>query len=281
MTLRQGQTVQFVSAEPSVCREGKSDFSRGVESRYCDNGRSYDLTGSRVRADGPVSVIAGHDCTYVPVDKAACDHLEEAIFPEETLGRTALVSVVEPVTCDEDIPTVVRVVSTADGNTLTFSPPVQQARTLDAGEFLEFAAFEDFMVEADAPILVGQFLVGQQFERGNGRRTDEVGDPAFSLIPPVEQWRDRYVLLVPETLPDSFVNIVSREGAQVVLDGRLLEAPLPFGETGFAATRVTVGPGVHRLTATHTFGLTLYGYASYTSYMIPGGLDLEPINTPQ
>lgn len=281
LTLGQGETVQFLSAEPSECVGSRLDSLRGVETRYCQNGRAYDLTGSRVRADAPVSVIAGHDCTYVPSDKAACDHLEEAMFPEETLGRRALVSVVEPVTCDEDIPTFVRIVSTADDNTLTFSPPLQQPRTLSAGELFEFEAVEDFMVEAEAPVLVGQFLVGQQYERGNTRATDELGDPAFSLLPPVEQWRDRYVILVPETLPDSFVNIVSQEGARVIVDGRLLDGLTPIGDTGFAATRVTVGPGSHRLQATHTFGVTVYGYASYTSYMIPGGLDLMPINAPQ
>jgi hypothetical protein len=29
-----------------------------------------------------------------------------------------------------------------------------------------------------------------------------------------------------------------------------------------------------------TVGIVVYGYAPYTSYMMPGGLDLQPINGP-
>jgi hypothetical protein len=34
-----------------------------------------DLTGSTIEADHPVAVYVGHDCTNVPFDRVACDHL--------------------------------------------------------------------------------------------------------------------------------------------------------------------------------------------------------------
>src|SRR5262249_21887142 len=45
-----------------------------------------DLTGTSITADRPVQVIGGHYCTYIPLNTAACDHLEESMFPIETLS---------------------------------------------------------------------------------------------------------------------------------------------------------------------------------------------------
>lgn len=280
VTLAQGETLQVVTASPSKCVGEPDALSGGIATTFCHVGDSYDLTGTRIRADKPVSVIGGHDCTFVPRNLAACDHLEEAIFPEDALGLSALVTVAEAVTCDHDIPTIIRVVSTADDNRIEFSPDVHEPTVLQRGELLEFEALEDFEVRAQGPIMVGQFLVGQQFDGGNRERSTERGDPAFSVISPIEQWRDDYAFLVPETLPDSFVNIVARADQSVRLDGRTLMGMAPIGDTGFFATRVAVGPGSHHVTSRSTFGITVYGYASFTSYMIPGGLDLYPINRP-
>jgi len=42
--------------------------------------------------------------------------------------------------------------------------------------------------------------------------------------------------------------------------------------------RVTIRPGVHQVLSTQPFGIIVYGFGSYTSYMYPGGLDLRVIN---
>src|SRR5690606_15160475 len=50
-----------------------------------------DVTGSLISADAPVQVLGGHSCTQVPIGTTACDHLEEAMFPVETLSTDYLV----------------------------------------------------------------------------------------------------------------------------------------------------------------------------------------------
>ena len=52
-----------------------------------------DFSGSLVKATKPVQVITGISCTQSPIGNVACDHLEESVFPAETLGKRYFVSV--------------------------------------------------------------------------------------------------------------------------------------------------------------------------------------------
>jgi hypothetical protein len=51
-----------------------------------------DLTGTLVTADKPVSVFGGHKCVQVPLGTQACDRLEEAMLPIETLAKEYIVT---------------------------------------------------------------------------------------------------------------------------------------------------------------------------------------------
>jgi hypothetical protein len=103
----------------------------------------------------------------------------------------------------------------------------------------------------------------------------------MSLAIPIEQWRSDYVFHTPATYTDNYANVIAREGQVAQLDGRLVQGYAPIEGTRMQIARVPVEPGQHRLTSTGCVGLVLYGYAPYTSYMLPGGLDLNKINGPQ
>src|SRR5262249_37190469 len=45
-----------------------------------------DLGGTLVHADQPVQVMTGHPHIYLPFDRQSSDHIEEIVFPVETLG---------------------------------------------------------------------------------------------------------------------------------------------------------------------------------------------------
>lgn len=47
-----------------------------------------DLTGSKIVADKPLSVISGHECAFVPSSTIACDHLIEQVLPTVLWGTT-------------------------------------------------------------------------------------------------------------------------------------------------------------------------------------------------
>lgn len=257
-SLRQGDVLQLVS-------EGQTDtLGFGPE----------DLTGTRVEASGPVSVIAGVDCTYMSFPdgtEGACDHIEEQLFPVETWGREVVVSQLRDRGPSERY--MVRVMSAEDGNLVTFTPAVRAPATLARGAFVEFESARDVAITATRPILVGQYMEGQETTPGA-----LFGDPAFVLEVPTSQFRREYTVAVPATYVANFIHAVARAGTIINVDGQ----PLPGGGVTVEGTpwrvfRASIAPGSHRITSVggEPFGLKLLGVAPYTSYAYPGGLDLQ------
>lgn len=231
-------------------------------------GAAGDLSGAIVEASAPVAVFAGHDCTNVPQSRPACDHLEEQVAPLETLGRDFVVT---PLLDRPGGSSLVRVVSPFDGATLRFDPPsVQRSVRLGERQVLQFQTAVGFHMTSSRPVLVAQFMVGQ------GDATASAGDPAMVYEVPSQQFRDRYDLLVPDTYTRNFLGVVVPHGATALLDG----AALPATRTALGAwdmLSVPVSAGAHRLRTAEgvPLGVKVYGTARFTSYMYPGGLDLQ------
>lgn len=260
-TLQRGQVLQLVA------RPSGQDLTLA---RY----GAQDMTATALRASAPVAVFAGVDCTNIGSNGArpACDHLEEQLFPLETWGRSAVVTQLRARGPNE--PYTLRILSSSDGNTLTFTPPVHDPVTLRRGQYLEFEERADFEVSATAPILVGQFMQGQ------GTMPPAVGDPAFVLEVPSTQYRREYSFLVPSTYAVNYVQAVLRTGSTLLLDGAPLTGTLNvIAGTQWSVLRAVAQPGPHSLVSADgtRFGLKVLGVASYTSYMYPGGLDLDAL----
>ncbi|WP_236605484.1 IgGFc-binding protein [Sandaracinus amylolyticus] len=280
-TLGAGDVLQLVASRPETCTPTSSDTqsslfgSRRID--YCAVGPEYDLTGTEIRSTGRLAVYGGHNCAFMPANRWACDHLEEALFPEEAWGREAIVSITQPLMNE---PNVVRIVSARDGNMITFDPASTHAAvTLNRGQTIEFEARQSFRVSGTEAISVAQFLVGQNYP-GINSSIGDVGDPSMSLAIPTDQYRTEYTFLAPSTYERSFVNVTAPMGATVTLDGTTVPGFLPVGGTGFGVARVEITGGAHTITSSQEFGIVVYGFGQYTSYMYPGGLDLESINEP-
>jgi hypothetical protein len=271
-----GDVFQLLSAEgpltcpveEAVCAE---DGNGNAIKMSCDLGGDYDLSGTTIKATGPVEVIVGHDCAQVPYDRVACDHLEETLFPVETWGKEVVVTRPRPLSNEKS---VLQVVSGADDNRVEFEPAVIEPIRLDLGEVHEMEVSEHVLVRGTKPLAVAQYLEGQG-------QTDRNGDPSMSFAIPVDQYRPRYDFLTPDTYRKTYVNIVSRRGASVTFDGRLVESFTPLGDTEFqVAVAAVLNDGAHVIESStgSLLGVILYGYAPYTSYMLPAGLDLVPIS---
>lgn len=284
-TLDAGDVLQLLSGAapaaqtPQPGKPCQTDANQGVV--YCPSPPSLDFTGSHIKADKPISVMAGHDCTFVPYNAFACDHIEESIFPLETLGKDLIVTAPLRVDAIGTVPGAadamfVRVLSAANGNKITFDPKVSADVTLDAGKWIEIGPVtQDFRVQASDRILVGQYMVGENYNNG----TATAGDPALSMAIPTEQYRVEYSFLAPETYTYNIVNVVTNTGAKITIDGTAIpsEEFVPIGATGKSVARHVISGGTHRMLGDANFGITIYGYGSYTSYMYPGGLNLETI----
>ena len=288
-TLAQGDVLQILAQAPETCPSGSpSDsipdplgFGDPTTLTYCNIGPTYDLTGTQIRSAGKVEVFAGHNCDFVPNNRWACDHLEEQLFPYETWGKTFVASQTYR---ENGEPDLWRILSGADDNRITFQPAtVHEEVILARGEHLEFEARDPFEIRSDHPILVGQFLVGQNYNFVPSDQELPPGDPAFALAVPTEQWRHAYNFLAPSTYDRSFINlIVAKESFNtILLDGRSLaeEDWQIVGRSDFRTLRLGIPPGSHTIYSDDDspFGILVYGFGQYTSYMYPGGLNLDPI----
>lgn len=278
LLLGPGDVIQLTTQQPAQCTpDPKADPTAGGNTlTHCVPDPDYDLTGTTIRASGKVFVVGGHDCARVPFNMVACDHLEETMFPEEAWGTRVPIAVSATIEGERELPDVVRVVSSHDDNHVTFQPAVHDAVTLQRGEHMEFVATRDFVVTGSEALMVAQFLVGQNYNDLNAT----TGDPAMSLGIPDEQWRNSYAFIAPDSYLDNFVNVIAPAGAPIKIDGDVIENWRPIEGTTLATARVSVRSGQHHMTGPALFGITVYGYAPYTSYMVPGGLDLLNINGP-
>ena len=233
-----------------------------------------DLAGSLVQGDKPVQVITGNKCRNIPTDSPACDHLEETVFPAETLGKEYVVAV--PTASDGSASGhVVRLVGNVDGTALSYPAgmPSGAPTTLRAGQVVEFDATDNFSVTGNHEFAVVTFLSG----------LGTLGDPSQTNQVAVEQYRDEYVFLAPLDYDVSVADVVMPMGAEVRIDGELVPAPQAIGPSGYGISRVVLGEGNngrHHLQASQYVGLQVMGFGFATSYQYPGGLNVRGIAPP-
>ncbi|MCL2447939.1 MAG: IgGFc-binding protein, partial [Polyangiaceae bacterium] len=171
-----------------------------------------DLSGGVVTASAPVQLITGHPCQQIPPTTLACDHMEESVFPSETLGKDYVVT--RPAGPGGTVVShQVRFFGNFDGTHLAYAPsvPPNCPTTLNAGDVVECGVGGacpsmnvdatqtydcgitdiDFEVTGDQPFAVSTFTLGSNL-------VDPMmieGDPAQSAVVSVEQYRTRYVFL--------------------------------------------------------------------------------------
>ncbi|MFH2009176.1 MAG: IgGFc-binding protein [bacterium] len=280
-TVGRGEVLQLVSEIPEECTGTLKD------NEYCDMGAPYDLTGSIISASAPVAVFSGHDCSFVPFDAWACDHLEEQLPPLQTWGKEFIVARTESQhdAAHPEEPNLLRFVSGADDNHIVLDPPLPGlggSLTLHRGQWREVRTYEDVHVRGTGPLMIGQFMVGQSYYSPGWMNNH--GDPSFGIVVPLVQYRRQYTFLAPDSIPLSYVNVikpVSGSVATVYLDGEPLaeqDFSPAVGGSPFGVARVIIDGGGHVIESAGPVGISVYGFARFTSYLYPGGLNLNHVN---
>lgn len=232
-----------------------------------------DLTGSVIASSAPVAVFGGHQCTNVPLEDPSCDHLEEMMQPTDTWGDEFVMTGLSHPDRNQPADSVYRVVALRDGTSVQFDPAVASSVTLDRGEHVEFTTGEDFVVTGSDHIAVYQYM--QSCTAIGTANSSYNGDPSMGSGIPLRQARPSYVFLVPDTYEENWVNVVAEVGTSVMLDGANVTLGDEVGSSGYESARVQVSAGSHLLESTDgsNITVTVYGYADFTSYLYPGGMN--------
>lgn len=293
------------------------------------DGFNADFTGTSVHARGlkKVAVFTGSEAADSPrfdnlmARQCCADHLEEQVYPEDSFGEN-FVAVKTPlrskmvdaagwdVAIVPDEPEYWRIVASHENTTVTTSlpPPLDRfVMARGASKFLE--STRDFLVSSTAPIALLQVPAGQQAtgipSTLPGGERPPGGDPSLIWVPPVEQWRNRYLFLVPNKYAFDTLLIAAPATAQLVYDGLPIDMvttcehkpigmqPPPGGgpPVEYVALRCQLSfpvpggagsqdDGVHLVTTMggERFGLVVWGFDSFVSYGYPAGSNVERIN---
>ena len=229
-----------------------------------------DLSGARVTADRPIAVFAGSRCSTVPDRVPKCDHLEHAMLPLANQGSAYLGPGSPPRGSAE---TWYRVVANYDRTEVAHSADPDLIHILDAGDVLTLSSPDPVLFETTAPVLVGMFLVGAESGAGG------VGDPSFTILPPTEQFRRDYSVLVPSEFETDNLTVIRRAGTEINLDGAPISGVTVYaGPDGWEVLHVEVEDGTHTLDASSRgFGIVATGYDEEVSYAYAAGLGLDKL----
>ena len=245
---------------------GESIFYNSVAA----NGREIsDLSGTRVSANRNVAVFAGAECTQVPDGVQACDHLISQQFSTDNFDRSFRISENFGGGTDSDL---VRVIASQDGTEVFLNGASRG--TIDAGEVLTIDSVGNGMLTSSKPVQVGQFVRGQ-----DGTRT--TGDPAFAILPSVDQQLDGYAFSTPigsDSFSQNFLNVAidSTLATSLLLNGTSVDT------TGFSLLdgvlygNIDIGIGSGMIEADGAFLATISGFSGFDSYFSPIATAFSP-----
>ncbi len=307
------------------------DLAEGEVLNVESNKIGSDMTGTWIKSDRPVAVFGGSEASNSPntdhcvngtceyqgwacKSNADCpatccsDHMEEQLFPISSWGTTYLATKVQKRGIEKD---AWRILAATDGTNVTTDPPQATIPVLNQGQWFEFESDQDFVIKADKPVMIGQFMaasfapnpnsdtctgtaVGQKVCAFTWNVKDYpwtcsknadcpnlaepgdamIGDPDFSLSVSTERFLDDYVFLVPSNYKANYINVMGPTGTTVKLDGTALTGFTEF-VPGWSVLRTSIAPGAHALKSSQKVGLLVYGWADFVSYSYPGGAALK------
>lgn len=239
------------------------------ESVFYESGASNDLSGTKVTSTKNVAVFSGAECTNVPPSVTFCDHLVSQQFSTDNFDTEFRISENFGGGTDSDL---VRVLTDTD-STEVFLNGVSQG-IINAGEFVEIDNVGNGVITSSQPVTVGQFVRGQ-----SGTRT--TGDPAFAVIPSVDQQLDNYAYATPigtDEFGENFLNIAIDDAiaSSLTLNGSTVDTSMFSLIDGILFGNVPITPGFGTISASDDFLATISGFSSFDSYFTPIATAFSP-----
>ena len=305
-----GPGVPAVSTGIGIAQGTTASFTLGpfdvlnLETRFMTSASepTPDLTGTRVTSDKPVAVYTGSDMIslgYLPdtTDFNSCcaEHIEHAVLPSQAMGEKFVAThSAERRTSGDPVHDFYRIIAygtdgDAPTNVTTNLPAPDAAFSLAPGEFHEFFADRGFVVTADGPLHVAQFITAGT----DTYPADAMGDPSLLFFPSVEQRRGLYVFTTGQGFDSNWAVISAAQGTELHIDDADVASTCAGPVVDGAIDGVTyvewtcqIADGAHIVhsgpspeEATSPIAVSVYGYYYAGSYAYTAGSDLRVINT--
>ena len=239
-----------------------------------------DVTGLFVTADKPVSVMSGHQCTFVPVGVLACDYLMEHIPPIRALGSHYVLAPF----MGRQSGYIYRIIAATSGITnVTISNG--QTKSLLAGQFYQSDVTTNdtvIMITADKPVMVSQY--------SKAYTSDYVtGDPFMIVIPSTHVYSNNVsfpVATLPPNPQQSYISVITpcKNIYSITLDNQPFSSQnmLQTPDGDFCVLQTPVTNGSHSVTHPSpdaSFLVLVYGFAWFVSYGYVAGYNIDPADT--
>lgn len=268
----------------------------------------FDLTGSRITADKPVSVISYHRRTMIPTgtNPGGRDHLVEAMHPIQTWGKeyTTLEvlrggkgdmfravaqdsnTVVDAISYnfkDQKVDTTYHWVLAKPGDMMEFNnPPITNGN----GRAVKGVTYW----KSNKPFMLMHYNYSQAWDNTPNN------DPFMMNEPPVEEWNNNSIIVAPDNpvYKEHYLNLVAVGDTTdasytalrtIKLDGKPVFNISPsflynrIPGTNYWYARLLVTNGRHVITSSTKCATTIYGYGSFDSYGWLGSQSLNLLNT--
>jgi len=250
-------------------------MNRGQAYRFGTDIGADDLTGTAIRANAPIAVIAGSNLTNIPVGVAGDGgNVLEQMLPTKYWGTRF---VAWPAAGRPGGDTW-RVLASANGTAVSVNGGAPSL--INRGGVAEFGLTGPVEIVADHPVLAAQCL-------NSGAYDGTPADPAMILLPSVDQLvTDQRIVTPSSTLfAADYLNVTVPSGAagSVRLDGAAISATVfsAIGISGYSGASLWASKGAHHLTASSPFWAAAYGYGqsglsggAMDAYGFPGVMSL-------
>ena len=180
----------------------------------------YDLTGSKIVSNKPLTVISGHQCAQIPATTRFCEPIYIHLLPTVNWGQQFLLAPFAGRTGNQ----YYKLVASEDSTTVYHRCALNagEVNSLSAGGALNLTISSDSYcyLNASNPVFVVQIAPGHE--------EDSVGDAAFTMIAPTTGHvkSSSFIILPTSDLPTSYITVTILDEhfntAQIQLDGSAL-----------------------------------------------------------
>lgn len=243
-----------------------------------------DMSGTRLEADRPIAVVAGHRGTDLVPGIGATNPMIESMPPINQWGKEF--HAIPPPARDTGY---YKIVAARNGTLIRVNGA--DIATLNAGETVRYAAAGPVGFTSSHPVLIAEFT--------QHRVSDTTGmnaDPSMTLLQPAGAWTNSYLWTTPSlrlrpwpgpTDPERFLpfthflQVTAPVGPnnQVLLDGVDITPSLTtFHPDGIHRSGIVrIDTGTHRLECAVPVAAQLVGYNHFDAYFLPAGYRIPPV----